>query len=107
MKYTYIFLFLFATAGCATSRNAKNAATENTDTATSRNLIIYYDPAVGNEGLLKAVAAYEAKLLYDYENLHGIAIQIPSTKSMDKATSHFKKIKGVVSVNRDEIMKIN
>ncbi|TDS17607.1 hypothetical protein B0I21_101478 [Sphingobacterium paludis] len=50
--------------------------------------------------------AYDAKLLFDYENLHGLAIQISTAKSIEKAIAHFKKVQGVVSVSQDELMQI-
>ena len=73
----------------------------------SRNLIIYYDPAVGKEKLVKTIEEYGAKLLFDYENLHGVAIEIPTGKSLKTATKYFEKVEGVVSVSQDEIMQIS
>lgn len=81
-------------------------ATSDQTESKSRNLIIYYDPSVGKEKLLEAMEAYSAKLLYDYENLHGLAIEIPTSMSLEKAIAYFKKLDGVISVSRDEIMQI-
>lgn len=92
---------------CSTAKKTEKPQQENTVSDSNRNLIIYYDAAVGKEGLIKTVDSYGAKLLHDYNSLHGIAIQIPQGKSMDKAINHFKKINGVISVDRDQAMQLN
>jgi len=57
--------------------------------------------------LLKSVQNYRAELLYDYDNINGIAIKIPSDKSIREAIRYFQQVKGVLSVNRDEVMQIS
>ncbi|KGE13022.1 hypothetical protein [Sphingobacterium deserti] len=99
---------LFLTNCSSTSMRSKTPTSKQNEQAAnaSRNLIMYYDPAVGKEKLLETIEAYGAKLLFDYENLHGVAIQIPKGKSIEKAIAYFKKVKGVVSVSQDEVMQV-
>ena len=66
-------------------------------------LLIMYDPETGKEPLLKAVKEYGAELKYDYSLIPGIAIRIPEGTDIHKAMEWFKKVKGVVSVERDRI----
>ena len=73
----------------------------------TRNLIIYYNPEMGNSQLMKAVADYGAEIIYEYNSLKGIAIKIPDGKSVVDAMTYFKKVKGVTSVHRDEIHHLN
>ncbi|MBQ6576863.1 MAG: hypothetical protein IJL91_03845 [Bacteroidales bacterium] len=66
-------------------------------------LIIMYDTEVGKDPLLKAVEDYGATLKYDYSIIPGIAITLPEGAVMQKAIEYFKKVKGVVTVERDRI----
>lgn len=73
----------------------------------SRILIIYYDKKIGNAALLEAVEKYGAKIVYRYNALHGLSIQLPADKSVDSAIIYFKKVKGVTSVHRNRIYKLD
>lgn len=68
-------------------------------------LIIWYNHKYKKK-LLKAIKKYKAEIIYDYKNFNGVAIKIPEGKDIDKAQKHFQKVKGVLSVNRDQIMNI-
>ena len=69
-------------------------------------LLIMYDEQVGKEPLLKAVEEYGAKLKYDYSIIPGIAITIPEGTDIHKAIAFFKRVEGVVSVERDRIYRL-
>ena len=69
-------------------------------------LLIMYDEAVGKEPILKAVQEYGAELLYDYSIIPGIAIRIPEGADIHQAIAWFKKVEGVVSVERDQIIRL-
>lgn len=73
----------------------------------TRTLIIYYDPEIGDNVLLKAVEDYGAELTYQYKALKGIAMRIPDGKTMENAMVYFRKVKGVTSVHRDQIHSID
>jgi hypothetical protein len=70
-------------------------------------LIIYYDQQVGKKELLKAVKEYGATILYQYNNFNGIAISIPKGKTLDESILFFEKVKGVLSVHKDYIYKLD
>jgi len=55
---------------------------------------------------LKAVQHYKAEIFYDYQNFNAVAIKIPANKNLEKAQHYFKKIKGVILVNKDKIVQI-
>ncbi|MDO5608372.1 MAG: hypothetical protein Q4G08_07960 [Capnocytophaga sp.] len=83
-------------------------ANPNADTVqTTGNLIIFYDVAVGKSALETAVKEYGATILYDYKNLNGIAIRIPQEKNIEEAIAYFESVRGVLSVNKDEVITLD
>lgn len=84
------------------------SATKNTQTDTEHeNLIIYYDPAIGKDALLKAVKKYGSEILYVYQNINGIAITVPKDKTDTEAIKYYEKIKGVLTVTKDTKLQLN
>lgn len=77
------------------------------DRFASRNLIIFYDEKIGNEALSKAVEDFDAVIISRYNALKGIAIRIPDNKSIEAAIIYFKNVKGVTSVSRDRIYRLD
>ena len=73
----------------------------------SRTLIIYYDQKVGKAQLENAIKKYGAEITYEYSALKGFAIKIPAEKDVNSAITYFKKVKGVLSVHRDQIHTID
>lgn len=69
-------------------------------------LIIMVDAETGKGPLKEAIKAYKAELIYDYQNINGVAIRIPNNRTMDEAIKYFENVKGVISVQRDEIMQL-
>lgn len=69
-------------------------------------LIIMYDAEKGKDPLLKAVGEYEAEILYDYSLIPALAIRLPEGSDIRKAIEFFKKVEGVVSVERDRIIRL-
>lgn len=69
-------------------------------------LIIWYKQG-RKKKLLKAVKKYNAEILYDYKNFNGVAIKIPQGMDINSAIAYFKKVKGVLQVNRDSIMHLD
>ncbi|WP_155941862.1 hypothetical protein [Prevotella sp. AGR2160] len=61
---------------------------------------------MGKQPLLKAVKAFKGDLVYDYQNFNGIAVTMPEGTDMDKAIDKFKKVKGVLTVERDRVMQL-
>ena len=77
---------------------------EQRDTDT---LILLYEVATPTAPLKKAFAEYGAEIIYEYKNFNGFAIKIPKEKSLEEAKTHFSKLKGVLSVEKDEKIGIN
>ena len=73
----------------------------------TNTLIIFYDPETGSERLMNAVREYGAKIVYEYRNFNGIAIKLPNGTDMEKAASHFRTVKGVLSAEADGKMQLH
>lgn len=84
-----------------------NATKAAHDIAPIKNLIIYYEPETGNEELLKAAKQYGSDILYVYKNINGIAVTVPKSKTVSDAIKYYEKIKGVLSVAKDEKMQLD
>jgi len=69
-------------------------------------LIIFYCGDGGKKSLMKAVKKYGATVLYEYNSMKGIAIKLPQGKKVEDAKAHFEKVKGVLQVNYDKIMRL-
>ena len=55
---------------------------------------------------MKAIKKYGASVIYDYKNISSISIKLPEGKNVDEAKAHFEKVKGVIQVDYDKIMRI-
>lgn len=69
-------------------------------------LIIMYDTEIGKEPLLAAIKEYQAEIIYDYSIIPGMAVRIPAGTNIHVAIACFKKVEGVVSVERDRIIRL-
>jgi len=85
---------LMLVLSCSTTKKVQNSLS-------SKNLIIYYDPNIGNDNLLKATEEYGAKILYIYKNFSSIAISIPEQVQVQNAIKFFNNVNGVISVTED------
>ena len=92
---------------CGTPKKAvlseSTTAIEDEQNVSPNTLIIMYDTEIGKEPLQKAITKYGAEIIYDYSIIPGMAIRIPDGKDIHEAMEDFKKVKGVVSVERDHI----
>ena len=70
---------------------------------TTGNLIIFYDGQTGPAPLMQAVKDYGATLIYAYRTLRGIVIRPPQNVPLQDAAAHFEQVKGVLTVNQDQI----
>lgn len=83
-------------------------ATKSVEVASSgENLIIYYSPETGNKELLKAAKKYGSKVIYAYRNINGIAVTVPKGKSVQEAMKYYDSINGVLSVVKDQKMRLD
>ena len=79
---------------------------QQTDDQLTRNLIIFYDREQSAAALLAAAQSYGANVIYQYQNLNGIAVAIPEGKEMQDAIRYFERVKGVLQVNQDRILQL-
>ena len=70
-------------------------------------LVISYDTKIGKEAILKAIQEYNAKIIYDMKKSPIIVIKILQGQSLVKAIEYFKKIEGVLQVNKDGINEMH
>ena len=108
----YIFAFL-SFISCGTSKKVTQSLEPQIiidedrfqDYAPDR-LIIMYDEKTGKEPLLKALKDYNAEIIYDYDIVPGMAVKIPEGSDIKDAIKYFRAVKGVVSVERDRIIRL-
>jgi len=84
--------------------NIGQIGVQNEQQYSPTNLIISVDKNIGKEPLKKAITEYGAEILYDYNIIPSMAIKIPVGKNIEDAIEYFKKIEGVIGVERDGIM---
>lgn len=69
-------------------------------------IIVMCDSTIGKEPVRQAVVQCGASIIYDYHIICGMAIRKPDNMTLEQAIAHFKKVRGVVSVERDRIMRL-
>lgn len=100
LYFTFIIAAMALLSSCGSPRMVA-------DDVSGENLIIYYAPETGNEGLLKAAKKYGSTVIYVYKNINGIAVTVPKGKSATEATKYYEKLDGVLSVTRDQKLHLN
>lgn len=109
----YVVLPAFTLAACTSTsilhpeKQPHLSSSPLETTEATNTLIIFYDPETGSERLMNAVREYDAKIVYEYRNFNGIAIKLPNGTDMEKAVSHFRMVKGVLSVEADRRMQLH
>ena len=84
-----------------------HAAQENTNV-----LIIFFEQGKG-DAVVAAVKQYGAEVIYGaevvyrYQMINGIAIRVPAGKNVDAAMAHFERVRGVLQVQRDQVMQLH
>ena len=68
-------------------------------------LIICYQAGIEREHLLKKIEEYNAEIINDLKIMKSISIKIPENKEIEDAIEYFKKVDGVIKVNKNEIKK--
>ena len=110
MNKTFAFILLSALLCACQSPSKPTQATEAIFTRqaqdTTGNLIIFYDKDIGSGPLMKAVNDSGASLVYEYKNLHGIAIRPSAKTNIQDTIAYFQKVNGVLSVEQDRLMKL-
>ncbi|GGE98114.1 hypothetical protein SAMN05443634_105118 [Chishuiella changwenlii] len=105
-----LLLISMTTIQCHVSKKIDSLAEEekeNNESKYSKNtLIIYFEPSA-KESVFKEIKKYGAEIKYNYESLNGAAITIPKNKTLEESEKYLKNIKGILEVNRDQIMTIH
>lgn len=102
-RTTALLLCVLLTACASPARHIPPAQTAGIEQNTSGNLIIFYDGQTGPAPLMQAVKDYGATLIYTYRTLRGIVIRPPQNVPLQDAVAHFEQVKGVLTVNQDQI----
>lgn len=114
MKNTFTSLCILLLAACSqavdSAKKFANCAPNSTACTAPQyspnTLIIFFDAQIGNQALLVAIKAYSAEILYEYRSMNGVAIRLPNGTNLDDAIRHFEQVKGVLMVNKDQIMQL-
>ena len=78
-----------------------HTARENTNV-----LIIFFEQGKG-DAVAAAVKQYGAEVVYRYQMMNGMAIRVPAGKNVDAAMAHFERVRGVLQVQRDQVMQLH
>jgi len=117
-KVTIVLLFAVFLMSCGSSKgtealqrlvNSTPDKSESSYKETEENkvLIIFYDPTIiKTEELKRSIEAYNAEVLYAYNNFNGVAIRLVNGTTIGNAITHFSSIKGVLSVTKNEKMQL-
>lgn len=81
------------------------ASTESTGMhyAPATLIILCEEDALSN--IINTARQYGYIVLHTYDTIHGCAIRIPPTKSIEESISFFQRLKGVLQVSRDQILQ--
>ncbi|MBE6341009.1 MAG: DUF1294 domain-containing protein [Bacteroidales bacterium] len=94
---------------CRAEQQVFNVATqpkESTREHSPNVFIIMYDQTVGKEAIMKAIEAYGAEIVYDYNIIAGMALKKPEDKTLEETMHFFGQVEGVVSVDYDYIYRL-
>ncbi len=99
-------LLALAIAGCHSARPLQSPPLPAQSAPNGSTLIIYYDATIGKAKLLEAAQQYKATVIYQYNELNGIAVTIPASATQEEAMRFFQNVPGVVSVQPDGVNKL-
>lgn len=103
-----IAILLFSsTASLLTACHSTTAIPLHDSTATSTSdkpliVIVYYDSSIGTDAIEAFIKNNKIEVVYRYTNLHGYALKLPHSS----LRTSLQKVKGVLSVNDDQIMHL-
>ncbi len=72
---------------------------------TPATLLIFFEEAA-QQDVLAAAQRYGCSILYTFRHMHGCAVRIPATKSVEESIAYFKRLTGVLQVQRDEVINV-
>ena len=75
---------------------------EETYTQEDRTLIVFYNEnEISLPKLKRKVKSYGAEIIYEYNEMKGIAVRISRGKSIEQGRKYFENIKGVTNVIKE------
>ncbi|MBR6026835.1 MAG: hypothetical protein IK065_04475 [Neisseriaceae bacterium] len=109
-KSIYLFLVLLALNACiyqeiSSTPVAKISSKNSTDNVSNNVLHINYDAKIGNQYILDAVKKYSATVIRTTPTT--VSVQLPKGNNVDHAANHFKKVKGVQSIDWEKVYRIH
>ena len=87
---------------CYSVMPINNVQTSKESKSAAKTVIVYYDPAIGTDAIEAFVKKNNIEVLYRYNNIKGYALKLHS----DKQRKALEKIKGVLSVQDDQVMQL-
>ena len=87
---------------CYSVMPINNVQTSKESKSAAKRVIAYYDPAIGTDAIEAFVKKKNIEVLYRYNNIKGYALKLHS----DKQRKALEKIKGVLSVQDDQVMQL-
>ena len=120
MKTIFLYIAVLLCASCHTGQSTLEPIAWNGNNSTivvkpprdpigefsPTTIIITYDAEVGKQPLLDAIEGCGAEIIYDYKIIHGMAIRKPDDMTLNEAIAHFRKVKGVLTVEKDRIIRL-
>lgn len=106
-------------AGVSACRSSNSAAADSTALAQKNNtessqsapsagkstVIVMLADSASQEPVLAKAKEIGAELVYRYDVINALALELPKGYTFEKALETFKNVKGVVSVERDQTLK--
>lgn len=110
LRFKLIALFavsFLSFTGCRSTKTAAPVAESESRPYLRDSLIIYYDAEISKAELLKKIAEYGAVAKYQYTIINAVAVTLPKNKTIADAEAYFKKVRGVLQVQKDYIQSAN
>ncbi len=113
-KLCFVFLVAVALVGCKAHEAILKphlapplVSTTDSITYSPRLLIVMFDSAIGKLPLLKRARLMRCEVVYEYDVLNGVALKVPDDMPIEKAMEKLRKVKGVLSVERDRVLHLD
>ena len=109
-KSIYLFLALLVLNACIYQEISSNpvertSSKRSTDNVSNNVLHINYDSQIGNQYILDAVKKYRATVIRTTPTT--VSVQLPKGSNVDSAANHFKKVRGVQSIDWEKVYRIH
>lgn len=109
MKYLTLFASALCLIACGKPPStAIQQGAVSQQAQESQVFIIFYDKTQTNtKQLVEQGRKWHVELVYDYRNLNGLAIRIPNKNDVESVKEAYRKMKGVLSIEKDQINQLH